>query len=107
MMDGTLIFIFGTIINVLVIGAGAASVFFTMRNSRTATVLVLKDEIIKAMDAKIKSLEDQIQELRNENTRLKSLVDDLMAMEDSRKRTAARPARKTTTSTMHVVKKEE
>ena len=106
MLDGTLIFVFGTIINVLVIGAGAASVYFTMRNSRTTTVLVLKDEIIKSLESKIKMLEDQMQELRLENARLKSLVDDLMEMQDSRTRRNP-PTKKTTTTNMHVVKKEE
>ena len=79
----------------LVIGVAAG--YYTARRNGQDTVVALKNEMITSLSQKITELEKQVAELKKENVRLNGLVDDLMTMEESRKRIAIKPRKTTVT----------
>ncbi len=80
---------------------GVAAGYFTARRNGQETVVSLKNELITTLSQKVAHLENQlhdqrvqfeadIQKLKTENMRLTSLIDDLMTVEEARKRTLIR-----------------
>lgn len=81
------------LINLALLATGAIAGFFTAKRVGQKDTLELKNELIKSLTQKVELLEKEMDSLKEKNEKLQSTIDDLVAMEEARKRVAQKSHR--------------
>lgn len=85
------------LINLSLLIAGVAAGYFSARSNGQQTAINLKNELIDSLMKKVELLEQKVEQLEKDKEQLQSTIDDLVAMEEARKRVAQKHSRPAST----------
>ncbi len=89
------------LINIALLVAGVAAGYFTARSAGQQTAIKLKNELINSLIKKVELLEQKVKQLEEDKEKLQSTIDDLVAVEEARKRLTQKHSRPASPALKH------